>query len=256
MHRRGLELLTRLGFAARGLMYIVIGWLALKTGRAEDGAGALEYLSGGAGQLLLAVMAIGFLAYGLWRLANAWLDGDGHGGNGKGIAIRAGGALSGIVHLGLFFYAARLVLGDDGAHGSGDSAQEGTATVLSFPGGWTLVGIAAACLLAMGVYQLVKAANASFLEHLDRRARSAAWIKLAGRIGYAAKGVVFLAMGWFLGRAAIEEKASVAGGMDAVLTSLPGTIQLIVAFGLLLFGLFSLVEARHRRIRDPADMLP
>jgi hypothetical protein len=97
VNRGSLELLTRLGFAARGLMYIVIGWLALKAGRAEDSAGALEYLSGGAGQLLLAVMAIGFLAYGLWRLANAWLDGDGHGSEAKGIATRAGGAFSGIV---------------------------------------------------------------------------------------------------------------------------------------------------------------
>ena len=256
MHRHSLEVLTRLGFAARGLMYIVIGWLALKSGRAEDGAGALEYLSGGAGKLLLAVMAVGFLAYGLWRLANAWFDGDGHGSDGKGRALRAGGAFSGLAHLGLFFYSARLALGDNSAHGSGDSAREGTATALSIPGGWTLVAVAAACLIGMGGFQLVKAARASFLKHLDARATGSPLVRNAGRIGYAARGVVFLTMGWFLGRAAMRERASEAGGMDDALASLPGTLQLGVAFGLLLFGLFSMVEARHRRMRDPADMLP
>jgi hypothetical protein len=253
VNRRSLELLTRLGFAARGLMYMVIGWLALKAGRAEDGAGALEYLNGGAGKLLLAVMAIGFLFYGLWRLANALLDGDGHGSDGKAVAIRAGGAISGIVHLGLFYYAARLALGDGG--GEGDSTREGAATAMSLPGGWTLVMLAALCLLVVGAYQLVKAAKASFVKHLDGRASGAAWVKLAGRIGYASRGLVFLIVGWFLGSAALEEKASEAGGMDEALTSLPGTFQLVVAFGLLLFGLFSLVEARHRRLSDPARKL-
>lgn len=253
MNRRSLELLTRLGFAARGLMYMVIGWLALKAGRAEDGAGALDYLNGGAGKLLLAAMAIGFLFYGLWRLANALLDGDGHGSDGKAMAIRAGGAVSGIVHLGLFYYAARLALGDGG--GEGDSTREGAATAMSMPGGWTLVMLASICLFVVGGYQLVKAAKASFLKHLGGRAAGAAWVKLAGRIGYASRGLVFLIVAWFLGRAALEERASEAGGMDEALISLPGTFQLITAFGLLVFGLFSLVEARHRRLSDPASKL-
>ncbi len=256
MPGKSLEILARLGFAARGLMYIVIGWLALRTGRAEDGAGALEYLSGGVGQLLLAVMAIGFLSYGLWRLANAWFDGDGHGSDNKGRAVRAGGAFSGLAHLGLFFYSARLALGDDSAHGSSDSAREGTATALSIPGGWTLVMVAAAVLLAMGGYQLFKAARGKFLKHLDARATASPLVCNAGRIGYTARGIVFLTMGWFLGRAAMRERAREAGGMDDALASLPGTLQLVVAFGLLLFGLFSLVEARHRRMKDPVEMVP
>jgi hypothetical protein len=255
MHGRSLEVLTRLGFAARGFMYVVIGWLALREGRAEDAAGALEYLGSGAGRLLLAVMATGFLSYGLWRLANAWFDGDGHGSDAKGKAVRAGGAFSGIAHLGLFIYSARLALGDHDAHGSGDKAREGAATALTYPGGWTFVAVAAACLLGMGAFQLVKAARASFLKHLDGRATSAGWVRLAGRIGYAARGAVFLTMGWFLGRAAMRERASEAGGMDDAISSMPATLQLAVAFGLLLFGLFSLVEARHRRIADPARLV-
>jgi hypothetical protein len=256
MNRGKLELLTRLGFAARGFMYIVIGWLALKAGRAEDAKGALEYLNDGASKPLLGVMAVGFLFYGLWRVANAWIDGDGHGSDPKGKAVRAGGAFTGLIHLGFFYYAARLFFGDGGAEGGGDSAREGTAAALSLPGGWTLVIAASICLLGVGGFQLVKAARASFLKHLDGRASGAGWVKLTGRIGYASRGVVFLIVAWFIGRAALHEKASEAGGMDEALASLPQTFQLIVAAGLMLFGLFSLVEARHRRIADPASMLP
>lgn len=255
MHRPRLTALARLGFAARGLMYMVIGWLALKSGRAEDASGALEYLSGGVGQLLLAVMALGFLSYGLWRVANAWLDGDGHGSDAKGRAVRIGGAFSGFAHLGLFLYSARLALGDDSAHRSSDTAREGTAAALTWPGGWTLVAVAAACLLGMGAFQLFKAARASFLKHLDGQAAGAPWVRLTGRIGYAARGAVFLTVGWFLGRAAMEERASEAGGMDEAIASMPATLQLAVAFGLLLFGLFSLVEARHRRLSDPSGLV-
>lgn len=253
MNRGKLELLTRLGFAARGSMYIVIGWLAFMAGRSEDAKGALEYLNDGASKPLLAIMAVGFLFYGLWRLANAWMDGDGHGSDPKGKAVRAGGAFSGLIHLGFFLYAVRLLLGDGGAEG-GDSAREGAATAMSLPGGWTLVIAASLCLLFVGGVQLAKAARASFLKHLDSRAAGAGWARLSGRIGYASRGIVFLIVAWFIGRAAWHERASEAGGMDEALASLPNTFRLVVAFGLMLFGLFSLIEARHRVISDPARL--
>ncbi|HEY0625899.1 MAG TPA: DUF1206 domain-containing protein [Allosphingosinicella sp.] len=249
MHGRKLETLTRLGFAARGIMYVLIGLLALATGRAEDGAGAMEYLGSGPGKILLGLMAIGFVAYGLWRLADAWLDSEGHGSDGKGMALRAGAAASGIIHLGLAYYAARLASGN-GGQGSGEGTQQGAATALSLPGGQTLVALAAAALLLVGIYQLVKAAKVTFLRHMDGEASRRPWVRMAGRLGYAARGIVFLIMAYFFFRAATEESAGQAGGMGEALASLPGTVQLVVAFGLLLFGLFSFVEAKHRRISD------
>src|SRR5687768_9367081 len=99
LSRVGVETLARVGFAARGLMYLVIGYLAIRTGNAEDGSGALDYLSGGGGKLLLAVMAAGFLGYAFWRLSEAAIDSEGHGDDAKGMVARAGGAVSGIIHL-------------------------------------------------------------------------------------------------------------------------------------------------------------
>jgi hypothetical protein len=255
LRHRKLEALTRLGFAARGFMYILVGFLALWWGRTEDASGALEFLNGGLGKLVLGVMAVGFASYAFWRLAGAWLDSEGRGSDRKGIAIRLGGAGSGIIYLGFAVQAARLLLGGHGGQGSGGKAREGAAAALSLPGGQALVVMAAITLLLVGGYQFVKTARGKFFRHLDGKAGRAGWVRFTGRAGYATRGVVFLIMAWFLGLAALHHKAGEAGGMDRALASLPHMAQLIVAWGLLLFGLFSLVEARHRRIGDPAAMM-
>ena len=244
-----ITLLTRIGFAARGIMYVLIGYLALRAGRTESGTEALASLDSGAGKLLLILMALGFLAYGIWRLSEAAIDSEGHGSDAKGWAIRAGGAVSGILHIGLALFAFNLGMGSGSSGGEG--AQQGTAAALSVPGGWVAVSIAAAILVATGLYQLVKAIRADFLRHLDSKAAQAAWVQWLGRAGYAARGLVFILIGWFLWRAAQESDAREAGGMGDALASLPGTLQAIVAVGLLLFGLFSFVQARYRSINDP-----
>ena len=243
--------MTRVGFAARGIMYLLIGYLSLRVGRSEDGAGAMEYLDSGAGKVLLALMAVGFFAYAAWRLLEAWLDSEGHGSDGKGTAARLGGAASGIMHLALAFTAAKLA---SGSGSSGGGAEGGAATALSFPGGQTLLVAAAALLLVAGLYQFAKAAKADFLRHLDPEAARQPWVKLAGRGGYAARGVVFVIMAWFLWQAGRQDSASKAGDMGEALASLPATLQMLVAAGLFLFGVFSLVEARYRRINDPQVM--
>lgn len=256
MNHRKFELLTRLGFAARGLIYILVAWIAVRAGRGEDASGALDYLNGGAGKAILCVMALGFASYGLWRVAGAWLDSEGHGSDRKGLCIRLGGAGSGLIHFGFFYYALRLLLGGRGGGGSSEKAEQGAATALSLPGGWTLVMIAAAVLLLTGLYQIYKAARGKFLRHLDGRAARALWVQLAGRLGYASRGIVFLVVAYFMAKAGLNERPGEAGGMGEALASLPRTVRIGVASGLGLFGLFSLVEARHRLIRNPADMLP
>ena len=256
MHHSKLEMLTRLGFAARGVMYVLIGLLALQAGKTEDGAGALEVLNGGAGNILLFFMAAGFGAYALWRLADAAFDSEGHGGDKKGLAMRIGGAASGLVHLGLAYISLSLALGTQNRGGSGaDSTQQGAQTALDLPGGWILLIIVAIGLLLVGGYQLINAAKASFLDKLDGRAAQMGWVKLAGRIGYAARGVVFLVIAAFVGQAGLKGQAGEAGGIGEALESLPSTLQLVVAFGRLIFGLFSFVEARYRRLRDPGAVI-
>jgi hypothetical protein len=245
-----LEILTRIGFAARGIMYAIIGYLALRFGRSEGGSGALRYLAEGNGKALLAVMALGFVAYGVWRLSEALVDTEGHGADAKGMAARIGGAVSGIVHLGLAFLAINLAFGQ-ASGGSGGGAEQGAAAALRLPGGAVLLTLTGVALIGTGLWQLLKAIRADFLRHLDGQAAQQAWVMWLGRAGYAARGIVFVIIGWFVLQAGLSSEAEQAGGMEQALASLSGALLSAVALGLLLFGLFSFVEARFRRINDP-----
>jgi hypothetical protein len=248
-----LTMLTRIGFAVRGLLYVVIAVLVLRTGRAEDPAGALEYLGDGGGRLLLAAMAAGLLGYGVWRLADAAFDVERHGGDRTGVVERVGAAVSGAVHLFLAWQAVRLIRG---AALAGDGAEQGARTALALPGGGALVMVGGALLAIVGVVQLVKAAKGSFLRYLDPAVAGRPWAQWSGCAGYAARGAVFLVSAWFLIRAGLEARASAAGGMAEVLAWLESPFDVLVALGLLGFGLFGLIEARYRRLHDvPVDGL-
>lgn len=244
-----LTLLTRLGFASRGVLYTIIALLVILSGRTEDQSGALQYLAGGAGKWLLVLLALGLAAYGLWRLADAALNIERHEDKAKGWAERAGALVSGLVHLFFAWQAARLMSGPQGA-GGGTTPEEGARTALELPGGPVLVLLAGLALLAVGLFQFVEAYKTSFCDRLDSRVARQPWVKLAGRAGYAARGVVFLIAGAFLTKAGLADRASEAGGLEQALAWLQSPWDVIVALGLLMFGLFSFVEARYRIIHD------
>ena len=242
-----LTTLTRVGFAARGLLYIVIALLVIRAGRAESTSGALKYLGEGGGQVLLVVMAAGLFAYSVWRLADAAFDIERHGSGQKGAMERVGAAASGLIHLFLAWQAVRLI---QGAASAGDGTQDGARTALQLPAGGTLVVIAGVVLLGVGAFQLIKAVKGSFLRHLEPQIARQPWAQWSGRAGYAARGIVFLISSFFLLKAGIQERASEAGGTAEALSWLSSPLDLLVALGLLAFGLFSLIEARFRILHD------
>lgn len=244
-------LLTRVGFAARGLLYLIVGYLALKLGQAEDAGGALEHVSREAGGPVLGLLALGFVAYGIWRVADAILDTQNKGKEAKGIAGRAAGAASGLIHLGLAFTAAKLALGSGSGGDSSRSAESGAATAMSLPGGDLLLYLAAAVLGAAGAAQLLIAAKRDFCKHLESGAKDKWWVIAAGTGGHAARGIIFLAAAWLLFNAARHDEAEEAGALGDALLSLPDTLRAAVAAGLCLFGIYSLIEARYRIIPDP-----
>ena len=251
------ETLTRIGFAARGLTYILIGWLALRVGQAAGASDALRTLAdGGAGRLLLVLAAAGLFAYGAWRLLEAGLDLEGAGDDTKGVLVRAGHGLSGAAHLFLGYTALELAFGAAGGGGDGETARAATSWVLALPVGSLLVHLVAAVLMLAGAYQIVEAVKLSFLKQLEPGAAAKDWVKWVGRLGYIARGTVFMLVGLSFWRAG-SEGAGAAGGTGDALGSLSGTTQAVVAAGLALFGLFSLVQAIYRRITDPrvADRL-
>lgn len=246
-HESNFLSLCRIGFFGRGLLYMLIGLLVLGTGRTEDLAGALAYLNEGAGRLLLLGIGAGMLAYGLWRLADAAFGMENSGSDGKALRKRAAAGLIGCIYLYLAYKAAGILLAGQSA---ASTPEQQADTVLDLPGGYLILGLAAVILLVAGAEQIRTAGKCSFLGKLDHRAK-APLVKWLGRIGYAARGIVFLIVGVMIGKAAIDGRSDEAGGMEQALDFLSGPILYAVALGLMLFGAFSIVEAVFRRIHAP-----
>ena len=142
-----LTLLTRLGFAARGLLYIVIGFLIIGAGRSEDAGGALQYIGDGAGRPLLYVTVAGLVAYGIWRLSDAAFNIERHGDDGKVMLERLGAATSGLVHLVLAWQAVRLIQGLAAESGG---SQASAQAALELPGGAVLLVIVGLIVIGLG----------------------------------------------------------------------------------------------------------
>lgn len=239
--------LARFGFVTRGLLYIMIAWLVVATGRTEDLTGAMQYVGRGGGRWIMIFVVAGMAGYGLWRISDAAFGMDSGRDHPKAWRRRAAAACSGAIYLYLAFKALRIMLG---ARHLGGGAQQNAATALHLPAGTLAIAIAALVLMGAAVVQLWKAGSCSFLEHLDAAARRplAKWL---GRVGYAARAIIFLTIGWLLARAAIDHSAAEAGGLEQALDALRGPLEIPVAAGLALFGVYSLVEARYRSIHKP-----
>ena len=239
--------LCRVGFFGRGLLYVLIAYLALRTGKTEDVAGIFEYLNAGIGRLVLMAIAVGLAAYGLWRLADGVFAIENPGGGYKASGLRLTAGAVGLIYLYLAFQAMRVLLGSD----AGDmDAHRQARMVLDWPGGNLVLALAAIGLAAAGLVQLWVAQTCRFLEPLDRRVISPI-VRWLGRIGYAARGIVFVMIGYLLGRAAINGLSHEAGGIEEALDLLNRPMLFVIAVGLFLFGLFSMVESFYRRIHEP-----
>ena len=122
--RPWIERFARYGYAAKGVVYVLIGSLAALGafkggGGPTDSRGALRQIVGQPyGRVMLGVIAAGLAGYALWRVTQALRDTEDKGTNWKGLAVRTGYACIGVVYAGLSFSAVRIILGHDAGQGS------------------------------------------------------------------------------------------------------------------------------------------
>lgn len=251
-------LLARLGYAAKGVVYIIVGVLATQAafgqgGQTTGSEGAIRAIAGQPfGQAMLWLVGIGLFGYALWRFIQAGLDPEHKGTDASGLAARIGYAASGVIHGALALYAIRVATGSGG--GGGGGSQSLTAKVLANPFGQVVVGLAGLAVIAYGSKAAYSAYTRRYrrkvaFEHLDARARQ--WVDRAGRLGLSARAVVFALIGFFLLQAAVQSDASEARGLEGALDSLAGQpygpwLLALVAIGLACYGVFSIVKARYR----------
>lgn len=245
--------LVRMGFAARGITYIMLGYIALSTAGAakEGGAAVYDYLQDVPfGTPLLWLMAIGLLAYAIFRFISAVADIQNHGSDGEGMLKRIADAASGAAHLFLAYAAYQFANGEKQNSAEGGGSQEMAGTVLSMELGSVVIGILGIGFLVGAFMQAKKAVTAGFMKRISASAPSG--IKTVGQIGHAARAVVFALIGWSMIKGAWLSSESQVKGLGEAILSLrdTGLLYTFVAIGLMLFGLFTLATARYRIIPD------
>ena len=254
--------LARLGYVAKGVVYLVIGFLALREalgagGKTADPGGAMKSIgSQPFGGVMLTLLAIDLACYALWKLVQGVLDADGKSSAPHGILRRVGYVGSAAIHGTFAFTATQSILG---AEDSSEDAATASALAYQPPLGQILVGLVGLGVIGVGLYQLYAAYKAMFRADLRLDLMSEAqerWVTYAGRVGTAARAVAISLAGAFVVLAAYQSDPGETRSLGAALESLQqqplGSYMLgAIAVGLLVYGVFMFAIARYRRI-DPA----
>lgn len=256
------EGLARAGLVAKGLSFALVAVLALKVavgagGDVEDRPGALhEIAQSPFGRILLGALAVGLAGYALWRLVLAVLGRKLETGEREGGLKRIGDAARAVLYGWLAFLCAELVLDADEPAGKGNDEKELTARILDWPLGRWLVAAAGLAVAGAGAYNLYRSLSGKFRKDLKEGqmgGQERRWYTAIGVVGHAARGAVFLLIGFFIVRAAWEYDPKEAIGLDGALAKLAhaeyGPFLLgLTAGGLLAYALFCFVQARYRRV--------
>jgi hypothetical protein len=253
------ERAARVGLAARGLVYVLIGILAIQIAfvdRAEraDQKGAFQTLAqNGFGKVVLWLVILGFVGYGLWQASEAAWGHRTERDDRKRTLSRVESAVKAVIYLLLAVVAFRVVTGTSQG---GQGGEQVTAKLLQLPGGQVLVGLAGVAIVAAAVVLAWRGLQTKFEEHLDLSelgpgARSA--VIGLGKVGYIARGIVFTLVGILVVAAAVTFDPDKARGMDAALRQVAAQpsgpwLLGLMALGLVCFGAYSFAESRYRRL--------
>ena len=258
-----IEKFARFGYAAKGVVYVVVGALAAiaatgNGGQTTGSRGALDTIAGQPfGWILLGIVALGLAGYAMWQFIRAIEDPEHEGTDKKAVFKRIGFFISGVVHFMLVWYAISIVIGYSAGGGGDDAgAKSWSAKAMSYPMGRFLIAAIGIGIFCYGIWQLVRAFKAKLgdqlhLGQLEDKTRR--FVVQVSRFGLAARGVVFGIIGIFLVLAAYRENPNEAKGLGGALKALQEQpygpwLLLIVAFGLIAYGIFEFVKARYRRI--------
>lgn len=258
------EALMRFGYAVRGMLYIIVGILAVQValgrgGATTDKGGAITAIGQQPfGGLLLVLTIVGLAGYSLWGFVRAILDPFKRGTDPKGIAQRLGYVVSALSYGALILPAVRFLIRDN--KGGSGGAQDWTANLIQQPWGkWLVVAFGVVGMVG-GLGQLWQAFSAEFqkdFKFAEMSEQAQTWARRAGRFGYAARGVIFAIGGFFLSKAALDANPKETKGLDGALQTLaqqpygPWLLGL-VALGLVSFGVYSVLCAKWIKLKREA----
>lgn len=248
--------LARFGYIARGLVYLVVGGIAINAALAieqvRDVHGAMTTIvQQQYGVPVLLAIAAGMAAFAVWRLAQSLFDVDEHGFSVRGSGVRLAMLISAGLHLGLGYAAAKIALSIGSSQGT--PVRTEVAHIFALPLGQWLVAAGAVCIGAAGVGHLYKGATGGFKRWFEVSDAAMVWIDPLCRFGLCARGLLFVIISVFVADAAISFEPGKAVGLQGALLWVQKLMfgrWLLGAcgVGLLAFGAYSVIEAFIRRV--------
>ena len=246
------------GHLAKGVVYTLIGGLALATvftagGQVSGARDVLDWIQNQTfGNILIVIVALGMLCYCAWRWIKAVEDTHHEGDDAKGLTKRVAYATSGSIY-GLLAVTFLIGVFSSGNSNSGGGKQGMLADVLGNSWGVAAVITLAAIMLVVAIVQLVKGWKEKYMEDVDTSGMDSSertWFNRFGKIGFIARGVVYLVIAYFLVRVALSDNASqfkgVAGALEYIQENGGTWLFVIISLGLLLYGVFMFVKAKYR----------
>ncbi|WP_104043680.1 DUF1206 domain-containing protein [Arthrobacter sp. ZGTC412] len=258
---RTLELLARAGFAASGILHLLVGAIAIRlamggTGNADFSGAVAELASQPAGPFLLWASFAACAALALWQTSDAIFDYSRLPTKEKA-GKKAKAAAQALVFAGLALTLMSFARGTGSGGDNQQAASDLTASVMKAPGGVALLVLLGVGIAVTGVVYGIRGLRKSFEKHLVMPASSTARtaVTVLGVAGYVAKGIVLLLTGLLIAIAALQAHPEESTGLDGGLRALrdqPFGVYLLAAVGvgLICYGVFMIVRARLAKMNQ------
>lgn len=260
---RWLQLLARVGYASKGIVYIVMGALAVRAAFRVSSdfvsfrGSLLRIVDRPFGHTMLAVLAIGFAGYAAWQIISALIDVEDSGEGRNALFSRVEQIFTGVIYASLAKVSGHLLFEDEST--AVEIEYHWGTWLARMPGGHAGLALAGACILSYGLYQFWRArSERALLKRVLLPSMAGATRRVIvslGRFGLVTRGVVFGMLGWLLVRAGIRGDHSVGSSLGDALRALgegPAGMWVlaVVAAGLMAHGGYQFINARYRRLRE------
>lgn len=256
--------LAQAGLIAKCFVYCLLGVLVIMAGFRVNGQAPSETDKEGVfdfvgkqvgGQIILGAIAVGLICYCTWRFIQAFADTENKGKDAEGIVQRGRYIFSGLVYAALTVFLVRRLLFHTG--GGGNSKQNLTQAILEKPLGQWIVGIVALGIASVGIYQIYYGLSEKYKNHVQKSVtiKQQKLLLSSGKIGYVARGLVWMILGWIFLKAAYQSNSSKAGGSAEAFQFLSqvayGSFLLAgLGVGLISYGIFNFVRARYENFQN------
>lgn len=255
--------LARFGFYTKGVLYIVIGILAillvagLRGGKIADPTGAMGVIAQkNFGKVLLIFFIVGAIGHGVWNILRGAADVDDAGTDWFGIIKRIISIGVGVFYIGLALTAWSILFTENVSDANGQLPKTLTSVLFALPLGAVLVFIIGLSVIGAGFHECYNGISGKFQENYrswEIKGWHQTFITILGVMSFTARALIFLLMGWFFITAAIKYNADEAAGIDGALlavaqTSYGGILLFVTAIGLVCHGILAFYEANYRRI--------